>query len=48
MSKQILLLISVSLGLGLSIITPSTVSPELARAISWFIAGILSSTNKKN
>ena len=34
--------IMASLGLGLSTITPSNVSPGLAKGMAWFIAGILS------
>ena len=31
-----------SFGLGLSIVTPSSVSPGLAKGMAWFIAGIIS------
>ena len=41
MNDRILIVIMASLGLGLSIITPSSVSPGLAKGMAWFIAGIL-------
>ena len=42
MNNQILIVIMASLGLGLSIITPSNVSPGLAKGMAWFTASILS------
>lgn len=42
MNDRILIVIMASLGLGLSTITPSSVSPGLAKGMAWFIAGILS------
>lgn len=42
MTDQILILIMAALGLGLSTVTPSSVSPGLAKGIAWFIVGIFS------
>ena len=42
MNNRILIVIMASLGLGLSTVTPSSVSPGLAKGMAWFIAGILS------
>ena len=42
MNDRILMVIMIALGLGLSIVTPSSVSPGLAKGIAWFIAGSLS------
>lgn len=42
MTERILIVIMAALGLGLSTVTPSNVSPGLAKGIAWFIAGILS------
>lgn len=42
MTERILIVIMTGLGLGLSTVTPSSVSPGLAKGIAWFIAGILS------
>lgn len=42
MNDRILIVIMAFLGLGLSTVTPSSVSPGLAKGMAWFIAGILS------
>ena len=42
MNDRILIVIMASLGFGLSTVTPSNVSPGLAKAMAWFIADILS------
>lgn len=42
MTERILIVTMAALGLGFSIVTPSTLSPGLAKGIAWFIAGIFS------
>lgn len=42
MTERILIVTMVALGLGLSTVTPSSVSPGLAKGMAWFISGILS------
>lgn len=42
MNQQILIVIMAALGLGLSTVTPSSVSPGLAKGIAWLLAGIFS------
>ena len=42
MTERILIITMAALGLGLSTISPSSVSPGLAKGMAWFIAGILS------
>ena len=42
MNDRILIVIMASLGLGLSTVTPSSVSSGLAKGMAWFIAGIIS------
>lgn len=42
MTDRILIVIMAALGLGLSTVTPSSVSPGLVKGIAWFIAGVFS------
>ena len=42
MTERILIVTMVALGLGLSIITPSSLSTEAAKGLTWFLGGILS------
>jgi hypothetical protein len=42
MTERILIITMAALGLALSSVTPSSVSPGLAKAMTWLIAGIFS------
>ena len=42
MNPQIMIVLMIALGLGLSTVTPSSVSPGLAKGIAWFLAGTFS------
>lgn len=42
MTERILIVTMAALGLGLSTITPSSVSPGLVKSMAWFISGIRS------
>jgi hypothetical protein len=42
MTNQILMITMAALGIGLSIIPGSTMTPGLAKGLSWLVAGIAS------
>jgi hypothetical protein len=46
MQPQVVILVMTVLGLGLSTVTPSSVSPGLVKGTAWFLAGILSKIKK--